>query len=117
MSGFRFIAGNRGTKLNASPPRTSTIGYGRGALCARTARPATAANKRTMISAWCMSDRLLYGPVTRCSQAEYLINHGQRPRLQAWLWLGGDSPEALLDVFLTTGKALAMAQSMCVPTW
>jgi len=38
-------------KLNASPLMTSTMGYGNATLRAITARVATVANRRTMISA------------------------------------------------------------------
>src|SRR5262245_23434482 len=60
MSGLSLTSGKRGTKLNASPLITRTIGYGSDIFCASSARAATTANKRTMISAWymirCQSD-------------------------------------------------------------
>src|SRR5215467_16250944 len=81
MSGLSLTSGNRGTKLNASPLITSTIGYGSEILCASTARAATAANKSTMISAWCMVRCQSDGVQESGSDEISLLHHSNTPLL------------------------------------
>jgi len=69
----------RGTKLKASPPRTSTIGYGSAILCASTARTPTAVNKSTIISAWCMFRSWGDGVVESWSNGLSLLQYSRTP--------------------------------------
>lgn len=121
--GSSLTSGRRGTKLKASPARTSTTGYGSASLRATTTNAATAAKRRTMISASCIvrSTIVVAGVVDPGVANDMSTGRGRRPRLQLLSLLLSLVPArgllgARANVFPTIGRARAVARSRFVPS-